>query len=119
MRTVDIFTAFPFLVLAIGIIAMLGPGLTSMYIALTLGGWSIYARIVRGEVLVVKRAEYIQAARALGYSNMRIMLRHILPNVITPTVIFAMADIVLVILSTTALSFLGLGVQPPTPNGAP
>ncbi len=114
MRTVDVFTAFPFLVLAIAIIAILGAGLTSMVVALTLAGWTAYTRIVRGEILVVKRSEFIQAARALGYSNMRIMLRHVLPNVVTPAVIFAMADIILVILSTTALSFLGLGVQPPT-----
>jgi peptide/nickel transport system permease protein len=116
MRTVDVFTAFPFLVLAIAIIAILGPGMTSMVVALTLAGWTAYTRIVRGEILVVKKSEFIQAARALGYSSPRIMLRHVLPNVVTPAVIFAMADIILVILSTTALSFLGLGVQPPTPE---
>jgi len=116
MRTVDTFTAFPFLVLVIAIIAIMGPGLTSLIVALTLAGWSAYARIVRGEILVIKRAEYIQAARSLGYSNTRIMLRHVLPNVISPAIIFSMADIVLVILSTTSLSFLGLGVQPPTPE---
>jgi peptide/nickel transport system permease protein len=116
MRTVDVFTAFPFLVLVIAIIAILGPGLISMYVALTLAGWTAYTRIVRGEILVIKKSEFIQASRALGYSNPRIMFRHVLPNVVTPAVIFAMADIVLVILSTTALSFLGLGVQPPTPE---
>lgn len=116
MRTVDTFTAFPFLIMVIGIIAILGPGLTSMYIALTLAGWSAYARIVRGEILVAKKSEYVQAARALGYSNRRIIFRHILPNVISPAVLFAMSDIILVILSTTSLSFLGLGVQPPTPE---
>jgi peptide/nickel transport system permease protein len=116
MRTVDVFTAFPFLVLVIAIIAILGPGLTSMYVALTLAGWTAYTRIVRGEILVIKKSEYVQAARALGYSNSRIMFRHILPNVVTPAIVFAMADIILVILSTTALSFLGLGVQPPTPE---
>jgi peptide/nickel transport system permease protein len=113
MRIVDTFSAFPFLVMVIGIIAILGPGLMSLYIALTLAGWSMYARIVRAEVLVVKKAEYVLAARALGFGHLRIMFRHILPNVITPTIIFAMTDIVLVILSTTSLSFLGLGVQPP------
>jgi peptide/nickel transport system permease protein len=116
MRTVDTFTAFPFLVMAIGVIAILGPGVTSMYIALTLAGWSMYARIVRAEVLVAKRSEYVLAARALGYSHSRIMFRHILPNVITPTIIFAMTDIILVILSTTTLAFLGLGLPPPTPT---
>lgn len=113
MRTVDTFSAFPFLVMVIGIIAIIGPGLVSLYIALTLAGWSMYARIVRAEVLVVKKAEYVLAARALGFGHARIMFRHVLPNVITPTIIFAMTDIVLVILSTTSLSFLGLGVQPP------
>jgi peptide/nickel transport system permease protein len=114
MRIVDTFTAFPFLIMVIGIIAILGPGLFSMYIALTLAGWSIYARIVRAEVMVAKKSEYVLAARALGFGHARIMARHILPNIITPTIIFAMTDIVLVILSTTSLSFLGLGVQPPT-----
>ena len=113
MRVVDTFSAFPFLIMVIGIIAILGPGLTSLYIALTLAGWSMYARIVRAEVLVVRQSEYVLAARALGFGHLRIMFRHILPNVITPTIIFAMTDIVLVILSTTSLSFLGLGVQPP------
>jgi peptide/nickel transport system permease protein len=114
MRVVDTFSAFPFLVMVIGIIAILGPGLVSLYIALTLAGWSMYARIVRAEVLVAKKAEYVLAARALGYGHGRILIRHILPNVITPAIVFAMTDIVLVILSTTSLSFLGLGVQPPT-----
>jgi peptide/nickel transport system permease protein len=116
MRVVDTFTAFPFLIMVIAIIAILGVGLTSMYIALTLAGWSAYARIVRGEILVVKKSEYTLAARALGYSNTRILFRHILPNIISPAVVFAMSDIILVILSTTSLSFLGLGVQPPTPE---
>ena len=116
MRTVDTFTAFPFLIMVIGIIAILGPGLFGMYVALTLAGWSMYARIVRAEVLVIKKSEYILAARALGYGHGRILFRHVIPNVITPTIIFAMTDVVLVILSTTSLSFLGLGVQPPTPE---
>jgi peptide/nickel transport system permease protein len=114
MRVVDTFSAFPFLVMVIGIIAILGPGLVSLYIALTLAGWSMYARIIRAEMLVAKKAEYVLAARALGYGHGRILIRHVLPNVITPTIVFAMTDIVLVILSTTSLSFLGLGVQPPT-----
>ncbi len=116
MRTVDTFTAFPFLILVIGIIAIMGPGLTSLYVALTLAGWSAYARIIRGEILVAKKAEYIVAAHALGFSHWRIMLRHILPNVVTQALVFAMSDIILVILSTTSLSFLGLGVQPPMPE---
>jgi peptide/nickel transport system permease protein len=116
MRTVDTFSAFPFLIMVIGIIAVLGPGLTSLFIALTLAGWSIYARIVRAEVLVIRQSEYVLAARALGFGHLRILMRHILPNVLTPVIIFAATDIVLVILSTTSLSFLGLGVQPPAPE---
>lgn len=116
MRIIDVISAFPFLVLVIAIIAMLGPGLTSMYIALTLVVWRSYARIIRGEILVLKKSEYVQAARALGYSDWRIMFRHILPNVISPAIVFAMSDVVLIILSTTSLGFLGLGVQPPTPE---
>lgn len=116
MRTVDTFTAFPFLIMVIGVIAILGPGLFGMYVALTLAGWSMYARIVRAEVLVIKKSEYVLAARALGYGHGRILFRHVIPNVVTPTIIFAMTDMVLVILSTTSLSFLGLGVQPPTPE---
>lgn len=115
MRTVDTFMAFPFLIMAIGVIAVLGAGVTSMYIALTLSGWSIYARIVRAEVMVARKSDYVLAARALGYADARILLRHILPNVITPTIIFAVTSMVLVILSTVTLSFLGLGVPPPTP----
>jgi peptide/nickel transport system permease protein len=114
MRTVDVISAFPFMVIVIGIIAMLGPGLQSLYVALTLVVWRSYARIIRGEILALKKAEYILAARALGYNNARIMFGHILPNVITPAIVFAMSDIVAIILSTAALGFLGLGVQPPT-----
>ncbi len=116
MRTVDVFTAFPFLIMAIGVIAVLGPGASSLYIALTLSGWSIYARIVRAEVLVARKSDYVLAARALGYTDARILLRHILPNVITPTVIFGVTSMVLVILSTVTLGFLGLGLPPPTPT---
>lgn len=114
MRTVDIISAFPFMVLVIAIIAMLGPGLESMYVALTLVVWRSYARIIRGEILVLKKSEYVMAARALSFGNVRIMFRHILPNVVTPAIVFAMSDVVLILLSTTSLSFLGLGVQPPT-----
>ncbi len=114
MRTVDIISAFPFMVIVIAIIAMLGPGLESMYVALTLVVWRSYARIIRGEILVLKKSDYVSAARALGFSNLRIMFRHILPNVVTPAIVFAMSDVVLILLSTTSLSFLGLGVQPPT-----
>lgn len=116
MRLVDTVVAFPFLVLQIGIVAMLGPGVKNMYIGLTLVGWTAYARLIRGEILVVRKLEYMDAAKALGYRPSRQILRHALPNAVTPTITFAMSDIVLCILSATALSFLGLGVQPPDPE---
>jgi peptide/nickel transport system permease protein len=116
MRTVDVISAFPFMVIVIGIIAMLGPGLQSLYVALTLVVWRSYARIIRGELLGLKKSDYVVAARALGYGSPRVMFRHMLPNVITPAIVFAMSDIVAIMLSTAALGFLGLGVQPPTPE---
>jgi peptide/nickel transport system permease protein len=116
MRFVDISVAFPFYVLVITILAVLGPGLLNMYIALMLVGWIAYAKIIRGEVLVAKNQEYVLAARALGYSNWRILIQHLLPNTISPTVVFAMSDIVMVIMAGASLGFLGLGVQPPRPE---
>ncbi|RNB85059.1 ABC transporter permease [Brevibacillus fluminis] len=113
MRLVDVVISFPFMVLIIAIISILGPGLMNMYIAIFIVGWSAYARIVRGEVLVVKQQEYILAARSIGYGHGRIMLCHILPNVISSAIVFAMSDVVLCILLGASLSFLGLGVQPP------
>ncbi|WP_411502318.1 ABC transporter permease [Brevibacillus centrosporus] len=113
MRLVDVMISFPFMVLIIAIISILGPGLMNMYIAIFLVGWTSYARIVRGEVLVVKQQEYILAARSIGYGHGRIIFRHILPNVISPAIVFAMSDVVLCILTGASLSFLGLGVQPP------
>jgi peptide/nickel transport system permease protein len=112
-RLIDIFTAFPFLVLVIAIVAMLGPGLRNLYIAIAIVSWVAYARIIRGETLSAKRREYVLAARALGYSGPRIMFRHLLPNVIAPAFVFAMSDFVLDILAGASLGFFGLGVQPP------
>jgi peptide/nickel transport system permease protein len=116
MRLVDIAVAFPFYVLVISILAILGPGIQNMYIALILVGWIAYAKIVRGEVLIAKNMEYVLAVKALGYSDLRIIVRHILPNVINPAIVYGMSDIVLVILAASSLGFLGLGVQPPTPE---
>ncbi len=116
MRLVDILWAFPFYVLVIAIVGSLGPSIANMYLAFTLVAWISFARIVRGEVLVVKRLEYVEAARVLGYSHLRILLRHVLPNAIGPAIVFMMADVVLTILAVTALGFLGLGIQPPTPE---
>ena len=114
MRILDITMAFPFFVLVIAIVSILGPGLKSFYIALALVGWVSYARLSRSQVLVVKNLDYILAAKTLGFGNMRIIFFHILPNSITPSIVFAMTDAVLVVLLGSALSYLGLGVQPPT-----
>lgn len=116
MRVVDTFVAFPFLVLQIGIVAMLGPGVRNMYIGLTLVGWTAYARLMRGEILAIRNLDYMTASKALGFRTRRQLLRHALPNAVAPTITFAMSDMVLCILSATALSFLGLGVQPPDPE---
>ena len=113
MRVVDVAVAFPFIVLLIAIIAMLGPGLRNMFIAIALVGWISYARIVRGEVLVARNSEYVLAAKTLGFGDARIIFGHVLPNVITPAIVFFMSDAVLNILLGSALSFLGLGVQAP------
>lgn len=116
MRLVDVMVAFPYLVLVIVIIAIIGPGVTGMMIAIVVVDWTVYARLIRGEVLVVKRLDYITAGRLLGFSHRRIMLRHVLPNVITPGVVYSMVDVVNTILLAASLSFLGLGVQPPIPE---
>jgi peptide/nickel transport system permease protein len=116
MRVVDIVVAFPFFVLVIALVFVLGPGQRSIYIAITLVSWVSYARIIRGEILVAKRQEYVLAAQSGGLSSLRIMGRHLLPNVITQAIIYAMSDIVQDILAIVTLSYLGLGIQPPTPD---
>lgn len=116
MRVIEIQVALPFYVLLIAIIAVLGPGLLNMYYALIFVGWVAFARLIRGEVLVAKNLEYTVAARTLGCTDWRIMLRHLLPNVIGPAVIFSMSVVVFNILAGAALGFLGLGVQPPNPE---
>ena len=114
MRLLEITMSFPFFVLVIAIVSILGPGLKSFYIALALVGWVSYARLSRSQVLVVKNLDYILAAKTLGYGNMRIIFSHILPNSMTPSLVFSMTDARLVVLLGSALSYLGLGVQPPT-----
>ncbi len=116
MRVVDMVVAFPFFVLVIAMVFALGPGTSSIYIAITLVGWVAYARIVRGEVLVAKEQEYALAARASGLPTYRILLRHLLPNVVLQAFVFSMSDIVLSILAIVTLGYLGLGVPPPTPD---
>jgi peptide/nickel transport system permease protein len=113
-RIADTMIAFPFMVLVIAVIAIVGPGLLGVYIGITVVGWALYARLTRAEVLVIKEQQFVLAAKSLGYSGPRIVFRHILPNVIRPNLVFSTLDIVLNILVLTSLSFLGLGVQPPT-----
>ncbi|MHA6688673.1 ABC transporter permease [Mesorhizobium sp. A556] len=113
MRLIDVILAFPFLVLVLSIIAILGPGLSSFYIAMALVGWVSYARLIRAQVLVLKNSDYALAAVSLGFSRTRIMFRHLLPNAIAGSVVFSMSDAVLVLLNGAAISYLGLGVQPP------
>ena len=114
MGLIDIMMAFPFTILVIVIISILGNGVLNVFIALCMVGWMAYAKLVRGEVLVLKNSDYIQAARVAGFSDKRILLRHLLPNVISSAVVYAVSDIVLCMLTGASMSFLGLGVQPPT-----
>jgi peptide/nickel transport system permease protein len=116
MRIIEIQVAFPFYVLLIAIIAVLGPGLLNMYYALILVGWVAFARLIRGEVLVSKNLEYTVAARTLGCTDFRIIRHHLLPNVVGPALIFSMSVVVFNILAGAALGFLGLGVQAPNPE---
>jgi peptide/nickel transport system permease protein len=115
-RVVDMVIAFPFLVLVIALVFAMGPGTKSIYTAITAVGWVAYCRIVRGQVLVAKEQEYAMAAKASGLPTWRILLRHLLPNVILQAIVFSMSDIVLTLLAIVTLGFLGLGVPPPTPD---
>jgi len=116
MRIVDLFFAFPFLVLIIAIIAMLGPSIFNMFVAIWITSWVSYARIMRAQTLVAKKQQYVLAARALGYSRLRVMVRHILPNTASSVIVFSMVDAVGNIILASALGFLGLGAQPPSPE---
>ena len=116
MRMVDIVVAFPFYVLVIALVFAFGPGEKGIYIAITIVGWVSYARIVRGEILVAKQQDYVLAARSAGFGAPRIIVRHLLPNVITQAIVFATADVVLDILAIVTLGYLGLGVPPPIPD---
>jgi peptide/nickel transport system permease protein len=116
MRIVDVIIAVPFLVLVIAVVAFLGPGEVNVLLAIGGVQWVTYARLVRGEVLREKNLEYVAAGRALGFRRWRLLLGHVLPNAIPPAVIFLASDVVLVILTTAALGFLGLGVRPPAPE---
>jgi peptide/nickel transport system permease protein len=113
-RLVDLVVTFPFLVIVIAIVAVLGPGLSNMYIAISAVGWVFYAQLMRAEIQVQKQSDYAAAARVLGYSESRVIFRHLLPNAITPIVVYWMTDMALAILLGSSLGYLGLGAQPPT-----
>jgi peptide/nickel transport system permease protein len=116
MRLADVVLAFPFLVLVIAIIAAFGPGLVGVYVGIPTVGWAVYARLTRAEMLGVRERDFVNAARTLGYPPSRILLRHALPNVLRPALVYSMIDVVLNIVALASLSYLGLGVQPPTPE---
>jgi ABC-type dipeptide/oligopeptide/nickel transport system permease subunit len=116
MRLADITLAFPTLLLLIAMVAALKPSLGVVFVTIGVVGWAAMARLVRGQVLVVRQLEYVQAIRALGARDVRILVRHLLPNVIAPVVIAATLGVAGAIMAEAALSFLGLGVQPPTPS---
>ena len=113
MALVEIQSAFPFILLAIAIIAVLGTSLTSLLIVVSLSGWVIYARVVRAQVLSLRECEFIEAARVVGSTDRRILLRHILPQLIAPITVIATLEVARIIVLESSLSFLGLGVQPP------
>jgi ABC-type dipeptide/oligopeptide/nickel transport system permease subunit len=116
MRLADVTLAFPTLLLLIALVAALQPSLTVVFLTIGLVGWAAMARLVRGQVLVVRELEYVQAMRALGARNGRIILRHVLPAVVAPVLIAATLGVAGAIMAEASLSFLGLGVQPPTPS---
>lgn len=116
MRVADVFFAFPFLVLVLAIVAALGPSLFNLFVAIWAVGWVSYARIIRGQTLSMKQREFVFASRCIGCTHGRIMLRHILPHVISAALIFAMVDAIGNILLAAALGYLGLGVQEPAPE---
>jgi peptide/nickel transport system permease protein len=116
MRLCDILLSFPGILLAIALVAVLGPSLNNVILALVVTAWVGYARLVRGQVLKVREMEFVTAAKALGAKSPRVIVLHVLPNIMNPVIVMATLGLGGVILSEAALSFLGLGVQPPTPS---
>jgi peptide/nickel transport system permease protein len=116
MRCMDVILAFPYILLAIAVVAILGPGLINAMIAIAIVYIPHYARVVRGSVLSVRARDYVEAARALGASDRRVMLQHVLPNTMAPVIVTMTLIIGSAIIDTAGLSFLGLGTQPPTPD---
>jgi peptide/nickel transport system permease protein len=116
MRLIDIMLAFPGILLAIAVVTMLGPSLYNLMIAVGVGAIPTFARVVRASVLETKERDYVAAARVIGVSDLMIVWRHILPNILAPFIVLATLDVATAILSGTALSYLGLGAKPPTPE---
>jgi len=116
MRLVDTMIAFPFIVLVLAIVAIVGPGLAGLYIGMIVVSWTMYARITHTEMLVLRERQFILAARTLGYSDARVIVRHAIPNLLRSNLVFSMSDMVLNVLGLASLSYLGVGVQPPTPE---
>lgn len=116
MRLVDVQLAFPIVLLVIAVIAVIGPSLAVLVVLLGLSGWPSYARLVRADVLKVKSLEFVEASRATGSRGLRILLRHVMPNVASTIVVFGTFELARILLLESAVSFLGLGVQPPNPS---
>ena len=116
MRLTEVFLAFPALILAMAIAGALGPSLTNAIIAIAAVTWAVYARLTRGQILSLRRREFVEAARAMGATRMRIVVRHLLPNALAPLMIQASFDLGSSIIAAAGLSFIGFGAQPPTPE---
>ncbi len=114
MRIADAFLGIPYIVLVVAISGVVGPGLVTLILILGFTGWVTYARVIRGQVLVAREMEYVTAARVIGQTEIKIMFRHILPNVVASAIVLGALEIASTILAESSLSFLGLGVQPPT-----
>jgi peptide/nickel transport system permease protein len=116
MRAVDLVISFPFIILILAITAITGPGIKGPYVGVLAVSWALYARLTRGEMLTLREKQYVMAAKTMGFSTWRIIFVHCIPNLLRSNLVFSMSDIVLNILTLAALSYLGLGVAPPTPE---
>jgi peptide/nickel transport system permease protein len=116
MRVVDVFLAIPYILLAMGVVFALGPSLLNVILVMAVTRWVQFARIVRADVLSIREREFVSGARARGCRSLRLLLRHVLPNALTPIIVVATLELAFMIIYESALSFLGLGVQPPTPT---
>jgi peptide/nickel transport system permease protein len=116
MRVVDVFLAIPYILLAMGVVFALGPSLLNVILVMGATRWVQFARVVRADVLSIREREFVSGARARGNRSLRLLLRHVLPNALTPIIVIATLELAFMIIYESALSFLGLGVQPPTPT---